>query len=285
MNALTTTANTALAGADVANPFAAAGSGAGSTTYMKFKGASGDFLYGQDEDEMPYGTQFGADIENSEWVWSFWWEGEVLETVNVRVSQDPLAYENEPDRLPEDYDGDMSLEEIRAEQADRKSNFMDGWSCQAVLTMRLIGGKALEEDNELEFGEDFTIKLNQGVSLNAFRSLLNSFGRLYRLKQGLVPVVEISARSYVSKNKSVGKRYTPVLKIADWKSEEELLEMTGEDPDMYDDGNDGRDDAPVADAPKQVAATKEKAAPADDAKTDDAPAPRGRRGRAATNYA
>jgi hypothetical protein len=247
---------------------------------MKFKGASGDFLYGQDEDEMPYGSQFAADIENSEWVWSFWWEGEVLETVNVRVSKDPLAYENEPDRLPAEYDGDMSLEEIRAEQADRKSNFMDGWSCQAVLNMRLIGGAALEQENELEFGEEFTIKLNQGVSLNAFRTLLGSFGRMFKFKQGLVPVVDLSARSYVSKNKAVGKRYTPVLKIADWKSEEELMELTGEDPDMYE--GDDRDDAPAA---KQIESPKEKAAPADDAPADDATAaPRGRRGRAAANY-
>ncbi|QJA43132.1 hypothetical protein [Phaeobacter phage MD18] len=275
-NALTNAAaGGAMANADFANPFAAAGAGAGSKTFMKFKGASGDFLYGQDDEEMPHGTEFAADIENSKWNWTFWWEGEVLETIETRVAENPMGFEHEPDHLPEDYDGDMSLEEIRAEQADRKTNFMDGWSCQAVLDMREIGGE----------GEEFTIKLNQGVALNAFRSLLQSFGRQFRFKMGLIPVVTIGARSYVSKNKQVGKRYTPVLKIEDWRSEEDLMAAVGEDPDMY--------DAPDADAdagasgeaeePKQIAA------PADEAPADgggEAPkrAARGRGRRGAQNY-
>ncbi|QGH74857.1 hypothetical protein MAL1_00111 [Bacteriophage DSS3_MAL1] len=264
-NALTNAAaGGAMANADFANPFAAAGAGAGSKTFMKFKGASGDFLYGQDDEEMPHGTEFAADIENSKWNWTFWWEGEVLETIETRVAENPMGFENEPDFLPDDYDGDMSLEEIRAEQADRKSNFMDGWSCQAVLDMREIGGE----------GEEFTIKLNQGVALSAFRSLLKSFGRQFRFKQGLIPIVSIGARSYVSKNKQVGKRYNPVLKIEDWRSEEDLMAAVGEDPDMYDAPDEGAS-APEAEEPKQIAAPADEA-PAGD---DEAPKPRAARGR------
>lgn len=272
-NALTTAASGgALANADFANPFAAAGAGAGSKTFMKFKGASGDFLYGQDEEEMPHGSEFAADIENSKWNWTFWWEGEVLETIETFVAQNPMAFDHEPDHLPKDYDGDMSLDEIRVEQADRKSNFMDGWSCQAVLDLREIGGE----------GEEFTIKLNQGVSLSAFRTMLNSFGRQFKFKQGLVPIVELSARSYVSKNKSVGKRYTPVLKITDWRSEEDLMAAAGEDTGMYD--APGSEVAAEADKAPVV----EKAAVADKAPAVDegaARAPRGRGARGATNYA
>lgn len=275
-NALTKAASGgAVANADFANPFAAAGAGAGQKTFMKFKGASGDFLYGQDENEMPHGTEFGADIENSKWNWTFWWEGEVLETIETRVAENPLGFEHEPDHLPDDYDGDMSLEEIRAEQADRKSNFMDGWSCQAVLDMRLVGGEVLDDEEAgLESGEEFTIKLNQGVALNSFRALLNSFGRQFRFKQGLVPIVEIGARSYVSKNKSVGKRYNPTLKIADWRSEEELMAAVGDDPDMYDDP--GADDA----AP----AIEDKSSGAADAEAPAERAPRGRGRRGKANY-
>lgn len=263
-NALTNAASGgAVANADYANPFAAAGAGAGSKIFMKFKGASGDFLYGQDEEEMPHDTQFAADIENSKWNWTFWWEGEVLETIETFVAQNPMGWENEPDFLPEDYAGDMSLEEIRAEQADRKSNFMDGWSCQAVLDLREIGGEARE----------FTIKLNQGVALNAFRTMLQSFGRQFKIKVGLLPIVEISARSYVSKNKSVGKRYTPVLKIVDWRSEEELMEAVGDDPDMYDEPEE---------RPARAEKAKQIEAPAEDA-GDEPRTPRGR-GRRGANY-
>ncbi|WNL50685.1 hypothetical protein RPALISO_98 [Ruegeria phage RpAliso] len=259
-NALTNTANTAMAGDDFANPFAAAGAGAGATTYMKFTGATGDFTYGQDDEEMPHGTEMAGDIMNSKWVWTFWWEGEVLETRETTVAQDPMGYENEPDDLPEDYDGDMTLEEIRAEQADRSSNFMDGWSCQAVLGLREIGGEA----------EEFTLRLNKGVALNAFRALLASFGRQFKFKQGLVPIVELGARSYKSKVKGVGKRYTPVLKISDWRSEEELMSAAGEDPDMYDEpgADEGVDALPAPETEEGEAAPAE-----------DKPARRGARGR------
>lgn len=261
MNALTKASGGALANSNFANPFAAAGAGAGSSVYIKFKGASGDFLAGQDEEEIERGTKLAADIENSRWSWAFWWEGEVLETKETMIVEDPMGFENEPDYLPEGYDGDMSLEEIRAEQADRSNTFMDGWSCQAVLGLREIGGE----------GTEYTLKLNQGVSLNAFRTLLKSFGQQFRFKVGLVPIVELDARAYVSKNKKVGKRYSPILKIVDWKSEEDLMAEAGDDPDMYDEP----EERPAR------AETKAIAAPAEDEGDDAAPEaarPRGRRG-------
>ena len=271
-----------MAGSDNYNPFADAGAGAGQKTYMKFKGASGDFLHGKDEEEVPYGTQFAANVEQSKWNWTFWWEGEVLETLETFVARSPMEYDNEPDFLPDGYDGDMSLEEIRVEQADRKSNFMDGWSCQAVLEMRLVGGPLMDNpEHEMAFGEEFVIKLNQGVALSAFRAMLSSFGKQYRFKQGLVPIIEIDARSYVSKNKTVGKRYNPILKIVGWKSEEELMVEAGEDPDMYDEP-DAEAEAPK-DEPKQIESkAADKPLPDDEKAAADAgetEAPRRGRGR------
>lgn len=262
MTALTNPTNTAV-GAGF-NPFAEAGAGAGSFIYIKFKGASGAFLKGQDEEEIDHGTQFGADIYNTEWHWAFWWDGEVLETIKTKVIEDPMAYDKEPDYLPEGYDGDMSLEEIREEQKDKNSNFMDGWSCQAVMNMRGI-----------DDGEEYQIKLNQGVALNAFRSLLQAYGRQFAFKEGLTPIISLDARSYKSKSKSVGKRFSPLLKIEDWKSESDLMAMVGDDGADYGDDDDyiPEDDAP---APKQIAA------PAAD--EDEAPKPRGR-GRGKRNYA
>lgn len=275
MNALTKQNANALAGANFANPFAAAGAGAGVSTYMKFTGATGDFTYGQEDEELPHGTELAGDIENSKWVWSFWWEGEVLETVETQVAMDPMGWENEPDHLPDEYTGDMSLEEIRAEQADRSTNFMDGWSCQAVLNLRQIGGE-----------EEFTLKLNKGVALNAFRALLSQFGRQYKFKVGLVPIIELSARSYKSKAKGVGKRYTPVLKISRWLSEEELMEAAGDDPDAYDDPEDAVPPARAERGQKKAALPP----PEEDGDEgeEEAPAapPTGRaaRGRRAQNY-
>lgn len=264
MNALTTTSNVS------SNPWAQAGAGAGSQIYVKFKGASGDFLAGQDEEEIAHGTVFAADILNSKWVWAFWWEGEVLETIETRVDQNPDAWEQEPDHLPKDYDGDMSLEEIRAEQANRDSNFMDGWGCQAVLGMREIGGE----------GEEYTIKLNQGVALGGFRSLLASFGRQFRFKEGLTPLIELGAKSYKSKKKGVGKRFSPILKIVDWKSEEDLMAASGEDPSDYDDADEVDRDEPPARTTRAIA---NDASTASKDEATQAPA-RGRRGARGSNF-
>lgn len=273
MNALTKASNTSVAGAGFANPFAAAGAGAGSTTYMKFKGASGDFLAGQDEDEIPHGTKLAGDVDNSKWVWSFWWEGDVLETQETLIIENPLGFDQEPDELPEGYDGDMTLEEIRAEQANRDSNFMDGWSCQAVFGLREIGGE----------NEEYTLKLNQGVALNAFRAMLQTYGRQFRFKEGLVPVIELSARSYKSKNKSVGKRFSPILKIVDWLSEEDLMNATGDDPDMYDEPE--VKEEPRRAARPAIAPPKEEAVePEAESEGNAAPVGRAARGRRGANY-
>lgn len=278
MNALTKAKTTALAGGDNYNPFAQAGAGAGSSTYMKFVGATGDFTYGQDDEEMPHGTRLAAAIEESQWVWSFWWDGEVLETIETLVAEDPHGWDREPDDLPEKYDGDMSMDEIRAERADRSNNFMDGWSVQAVLNLRQIGGE----------GEEFTLKLNGGVGVSAFRALLQTFGRQYKFKMGLVPVIELEARSYKSKHKNVGKRWSPILKIVEWKSEEELMEASGEDAGMYDEPD--RDEAPARNEKSEGRKTAALPPPEEEegaAAGDEAPAaPQGRaaRGRRGTNY-
>lgn len=273
MNALTKQNANALAAGNFANPFAAAGAGAGASTYMKFTGATGDFTYGQDDEELPHGTELAGDIENSKWVWSFWWEGEVLETTETLVASDPMGWENEPDYLPESYTGDMSLEEIRAEQADRSTNFMDGWSCQAVFNLRQLGGD-----------EEYTLKLNKGVALNAFRALLAAFGRQYKFKLGLVPIIELSARAYKSKAKGVGKRFSPSLKITRWVSEEELMMEAGEDPEAYDDPEDEPPARPQRTTTKAALPPPEDEADAADEAPANAPAGRAARGRRGQNY-
>lgn len=242
MNALTQGNSGAVSAQSHANPFAAAGAGAGNSTYVKFKGASGDFLCGQDEEEMDHGTELAFDLANSQFVWAFWWEEEVLETITTLVIDNPMAWNREPNHLPEKYDGDMSLEEIRAKQADRSSNFMDGWGCQAVVGMREVGGE----------NEEFTLKLNAGVGLTAFRALLGNFGKQYLKKEGLTPLVQIGASSYQSKVKGVGKRYSPTFKITDWLSDDAMMGGDAE----YD------DEVPERAAPAQITAPEPTTEPA-----------------------
>lgn len=246
------------------NPFAAQGSEGtgGATTYVKFTGATGLFTAGQDDDVIEHGTRFAADMMNAQWVWSFWWDGKVMEQFSDALIENPTSYDQYPDFLPEDPKGDidMTLEEIMQAQKDDPANFRDGWSVQASFNMRPIDGS----------DEEYTLKLNKGVAMNSFHTLRKSFGRQYKLKQGLIPIIEVTANSYEPKAKSAGKkRWAPALKIVDWASEEDLMAVAGESPDDYDDG-------PVNDAPQTDDAPAEtEAAPAAEEKA----APTGRRGR------
>ena len=226
---------------------------------MKFTGASGKFTAGKDDDEIEHGTEFAANIFDSKYSWNFWWEGKILETQEDYIRNDPYLSENEPNELPEDPEGviDMSLKEIRAKQADRDSNFMDGWGCQAIINLRPLDGS----------DDEYTLKLNQGVAMNSFHKLRKAFSKKYKMNPGKIPLISLDVDRF--KTDKVGWRFAPVLPIIGWASEEELMAMAGDDPADYDD------------APAQEALP----APAEDVKEEKAkPATRGRRGARGANY-
>ena len=237
MNEVTTRNNNLPATSNVANPFATAAVGArGNTIYMKFKGSTG-FSTGVDEDDVESGTRFAADIINSGWTWTFWWENEVLETFTDLIIDNPRGFEKRPHWLPESYEDDMSLPEIEKRQDDRDDDNNDGWTVQAVLNLRSFEGEALE----------YTLKLNAGVALSAFQGLLQSFGRQYTKMGEKIPVVELGTKTYTSKIKKVGKKKAPTFKIVAWMEEEELLNSVGEDPSDYE----AQDTPEVAPAPAE----------------------------------
>ena len=233
----------AIATTSVGDPFGAGTENLpGATTYMKFKGASGQFLAGQDDDEIEHGTQFAADMYNSQWIWSFWWDGKMVESVDCLLRENPMAYETMPDFLPEHEDIDMTLEEIVKMQKEDPANFRDGWGVQASLGLRPVDGST----------EEYTLRLGGSVALRAFHALRRAFSRQYKLREGLTPVIEVSADGYKSKIPGVGKRFAAVIKIVDWASEEELMAGAGEDPADYED----EAPAPVVTASKKIAAPK-----------------------------
>ena len=261
MNALATQdqAN-AVANTNVGDPFAAVGNSAtGQSTYVKFKGASGEYLAGQNEDTIAHGTKFAADLGNTKWIWTFWWDGKPVETVEALLTEKPLFNEVMPDFLPEseDADIDMTLDEIKKMQKEDPQNFRDGWTVQASFGMRPTDGS----------DEEYTMRLGGMVSLNAFAALCRAYGRRYKLEQGKQPIIELTANKYKSKKAGVGTRSAPVLKIIEWLSEEELMEAAGEMDGDYDDYDD-YDDEPKA---IEKAAEPEKS-------EENAPAVRGRRG-------
>lgn len=244
---------------EVNDPFGAQGSegAGGGVSYVKFTGATGVFEAGQNADIIEHGTQFIANMEEARYTWSFWWDGEVMESFDDRLVDEPLSYDNPPMELPEDPDGkiDMSIEEIMEQQEKDPANFREGWAVQAAVDLRAVDGT----------DEQYCLKLNNGVALNAFHSFRKEFAKQRRRNPGKLPLVEISADAYTPKAKSAGKRrFAPRIKIVDWLTDDEIAAMIGENPADYDNGT-------TQDEPTETNA------PAQD-ETESKPA-RGRRGR------
>lgn len=261
MTALTNRSNNSVSIPEGADPFGAGTDAYAATTYIKFKGASGQFVAGADEDDIDHGTEFAANIFDAQWIWTFWWDGKALETVNALLREEPMAFDNMPDFLPDDPDIDMTLEDIIQAAKDDPANFRDGWSVQASFGMRPLDGT----------DEDFTMRLGGSVSMRAFHALRRSYGRQYKLKSGLTPIITLTADQYKSKIAGVGKRYAPVMKITDWASEEDLAGIMGENPEDYEDETPEPESEPAA-----VAQIKDQSEPeiVDDAESK----PAGRRG-------
>ncbi len=234
------------------NPFLDASDGVkGAMNYVKFTGASGQFTSGQDEDVIEHGTRMPARIEDAFITWSFWWDGEVLEQFDVKIVDDPKAFDNEPDYLPDGFD-EMALEDIRQARKDDPANFRDGWSVTGNVEMFTVEGEA----------QTYLFRFNAGVALSAFLVLMKAFGRLYQLKPGMVPVVELNAEKFEVKKKGVGKRWAPRLKIVSWVNPAELMgDDGGDDPSNYE-GVEGPADVPAlappsaGDAPAEEGGTR-----------------------------
>lgn len=231
INETMSTALTKASGRAVSNydgdPFGAQGSegAGGNINYVKFTGATGQFTYGQDDDVLEHDTELVVDMMNAEFIWTFWWDGEVLESFTEKLVDNPLSYDNPPDYLPENDDINMSLAEIEEAREKDPSNFRDGWSVQASFNGRPLDGS----------DETFCIKLNKGVALNSFHTLRKNFGKQRALKEGQLPVVTVSADSYKPKAKSAGnKRWAPSFKIGRWMTDEEIASAIGENPEDYD---------------------------------------------------
>lgn len=234
----------------------------GNINYVKFTGASGVFEYGTDDEVFEHGTQLIVDMENAEFIWTFWWDGDVLESFTEKLVENPASYDNPPDFLPDDPDNviNLSLAEIEKARADDPANFRDGWSVQASFNGRPLDGS----------DETYCFKLNKGVALNSFHNLRKSFGRQRSLKEGMFPLVEVSAKSYKPKAKNAGnKRWAPEFDIVGWMSEADIAAAVGDDAGEYDDG--------PADTAPQVEDKVEKDTPK--AEAEEAPKATGRRGR------
>lgn len=245
-----------------ANPWADAGKGVESGSYLKFNGNDGRWSFGQDDEDLPKGSRAVGDMETLAFGWICWVDSSVEQEILVPVldGKPPMEHELE-DHGP--YDDD------------------DGW--REASSLSLVLESYGDDDQDQAVGTPLLWKTSTGGQVRQLRKLSAAFGRVFAQHPGEFPIVELGAESYVPKNKKHGKiKWSPVLKIVGWMT---AAELEGLSPT----GGDDYDDEPAPAATKRIAAPVEeepapaprrgRAAPVEQEEEEAAPAPR--RGRAA----
>ena len=199
---------------DDENPFlvygeiATARGGFGGRKLLKFD--KGDFLAGQDAEEIPYGTRFQAQMNLIEIGWMRWEAGS------------PDYTQNQMGRLSEGYqpakrsslgDLDESLWEISG-NTDKPR---DPWQFTNHVPL-------LRHDD----GEGYVFVTSSKGGLGAIGELIKTFGKEMRLHPNEDPIIEIDSGSYDHPDRQIGRVKFPTFKIVGWTP------MIGDDGESID---------------------------------------------------
>lgn len=260
------------------NPWAEAARGVETGAYLKFNGNDGFYSFGQDDEDLPHGSRAVGDMESLALGWICWKDGDVEEEILVPVVQGRAPLEHElPDHGPYGKD--------------------DGW--REAASISLVLESYGQDDQDEAVGTPLLWKTSTGGQVRQIKKLSGAYGRLFAQHPGEYPVVELSAESYVPKNKAHGKiKWSPSLKIVGWLSEADLAGLTGGEADFEEPAPapaaiaaPARGRAAPVEEPAAPARGRRAAAPVEEPLEDEppfeedevpaAPAPRGRRTAAA----
>lgn len=205
------------------DPYASYGAKVGTTgQFLSFK--SGEFLFGHDATELPIGTRLVANMPALRVGWRRWFGAEVTEDLT-----EPLVSAGPMQRR--DTLGD--LDESKWETDDR-GDPRDPWQLTNIL--------------ELSDGEEtYIYSTGSKGGIGAIGRLCKEYGKEYRLRPGMLPIIELGRDFY--NHKKFGKTYFPEFKIVGW-ADENNPSLEGE----------GEEKIPFEPATESVASTK--AAPA-----------------------
>ena len=175
------------------DPFAAYGQEAASSgAFLKF--SKGEWLLGQNDDEVALGRRLVANMNELSIGWIRWADGKPVER---RLGL--LAQGHKPEARDALGFTDQTLWEIDAASGKPK----DPWNFTNELPMA-----------DPSDGEQMTFSSSSKGGIGSVGNLCKAYGREYRQREGFVPVIELGRDSY--KHAEYGKTYVPVLTIVDW---------------------------------------------------------------------
>lgn len=194
MNAITEqNQSTAVAAQGAYDPYAAYGQEAasGGGTFLKFN--KGEWLKGQNDEEVGLQTKVVANMAELSIGWIRWSDGKPADRRMGLLSQG---------FKPEVRD-QLGYTEQTEWDTDDNGKPQDPWTFTNELPVA-----------DLESGEQLTIAMSSKGGIGAIGNLCKAYGKEYRQREGLVPVVELDRSFY--QHPVYKKVYVPVLNIVDW---------------------------------------------------------------------
>jgi hypothetical protein len=165
---------------------------------LKFN--KGDWLAGQDEEEVPTGTRLVALMDELYIGWVHW--------------KDKAPDEQRMGRVVEGFQparrkdlGDLDEDEW---ELDSEGRPQDPWTFSNNLLLRPAGCTEEPDDEDL-----YTLAVSSRGGLNAIGDLCKVFAKEVRRRPNQVPIVELGVDSYV--HKEYGRTKIPVLKVVGWE--------------------------------------------------------------------
>lgn len=175
------------------DPYAAYGQEAasGSGDFLKF--SKGEYLKGQNDDEVAIGTRLAANMAELSIGWIRWEDGKPAERRMGLLAQG---------HKPEARDSLGYTDQSQWEE-DENGKPKDPWNFTNELPLA-----------NPETGEQMTFSASSKGGIGAIGNLCKAYGREYRAREGQVPIIELQRDSY--KHKVYGKTYVPLIPIVDW---------------------------------------------------------------------
>ncbi|EQB03901.1 hypothetical protein [Sphingobium sp. HDIP04] len=175
------------------DPYAAYGQEAasGSGDFLKF--SKGEYLKGQNDDEVAIGTRLAANMAELSIGWIRWEDGKPAERRMGLLAQG---------HKPEARDSLGYTDQSQWEE-DENGKPKDPWNFTNELPLA-----------NPETGEQMTFSASSKGGIGAIGNLCKAYGREYRAREGQVPIIELQRDSY--KHKVYGKTYVPLIPIVAW---------------------------------------------------------------------
>lgn len=172
---------------------------------LKF--SKGDYLVGEDNEEVEEGTKYVANMDELMVGWIRWQDSKPTDQIMGRVAE---GYQ--PQRRNELGDNDKAQWEI-----DEQGHERDPWQFSNYLIMKKPG----------ENGDDalFTFTTSSRGGLNAIGELCKTYGKEMRQRPDEFPIIALEVGSYQHSNKAYGRIKFPIFKVVGWAKKSEFADI------------------------------------------------------------